>query len=81
MQDDDDYIELHSNEEGETFEYRNKPIQPWKARLIFWSVLIGGIAVGTLLFLTFISLFIYFFVPIVFILSIWYLVRMFLGRR
>jgi hypothetical protein len=37
---------------------------PLKAKIIFWSTLAGGIALGTFLFLFFVSLFVYLFLPL-----------------
>ncbi|OGX05089.1 MAG: hypothetical protein A3G87_03455 [Omnitrophica bacterium RIFCSPLOWO2_12_FULL_50_11] len=80
---DDDFIELHRGED-DSFEFAEgsvRPIQPWKAKLIIWSTIVGGIAVGTALFLFFLTLFIYFFVPIVVLAAIWALVRNLGGHR
>jgi len=77
MRDDDDFIELRRDEaDGDRFEYRHAPpMSPLKAKLILWSTVIGGIAIGTLLFLSFLALFVYLFVPIIVIASIWALVK------
>ena len=77
---DRDFIELEPSEDDQ-YEYRSregrpqKPVSPLKAKIIFWSIVIGGIAVGTVIFLTFLSLFIYFFIPIMVMLGVWMLVR------
>jgi hypothetical protein len=87
VDEDKEFIELEPGEGGDDYEYhapREKPeesIQPWKAKLIFWAIVIGGIAVGTIIFLTFLSLFVYFFIPIVAIIAIWSLIRYFFGSR
>ena len=46
-----------------------------KDRLVFWAIAAGGIAVGTLLFLFFLTLFIYIFLPVVLILILWNLIK------
>lgn len=72
---DRNFFELHkSDDEKDTFEYfsfSSKPVKPFVAKLIFWSTLIGGVAIGTLLFLFFLTLFIYFFIPLFLIVSAW----------
>lgn len=47
----------------------------FKHRLIFWSIAAGGIALGTLLFLFFLTLFIYLFLPLAIILILWNLLK------
>ena len=46
-----------------------------KDRLVFWAIAAGGIAVGTVLFLFFLTLFIYIFLPLALILILWNLLK------
>ena len=46
-----------------------------KDRLIFWAIAAGGIAIGTLLFLFFLTLFIYVFLPLALILILWNMIK------
>ena len=46
-----------------------------KDRLIFWSIAASGIAVGTVLFLFFLTLFLYVFLPLALILLLWNLIK------
>jgi len=73
----DDWIELERSENGDRFEYREsrRPLSLLITKLIFWSTVAGGIAVGTILFLFFLTLFIYFFIPILIVTSIWALIH------
>ncbi len=57
-----------------------KPLQAWKAKLLFWGVVIGSISLVLLLLFFFISLFIYFFVPIMIILGCWILLKFLAGK-
>ena len=46
-----------------------------KAKLVFWSMIIGGIAVGTFLFLFFLTLFTYVFLPVLAIYLAYHFLR------
>ncbi len=80
MSDDDENIPVYEpspddfEKDGEEtiYEFRstNKSMNPWVAKLILWSIIIGGIAIGTIFFLFLFSLFIYLFIPIMIILLI-----------
>lgn len=79
----DDYIELERRDD-DSFEFRSesvKPIKPWKAHFLLWSTVVGGIAIGTALFLFFLTLFIYFFVPLVIIAGLWALFKHLASHR
>ena len=54
---------------------------PLKTRLMIAGGLIGGIAIGTLLFLFFLTIFIYVFIPVTAILIISSLVQRFFKRQ
>lgn len=43
----------------------------WKIKLKIWGFILGGIAVGTVFFLFFITLFVYLFVPAVILFALW----------
>ena len=53
---------------------------PFKAKLIFWGTVAVGIAVGTFLFLFFLSLFIYAFLPLAALLLLYQWTRRFLRK-
>ncbi len=57
-----------------------RPISPWKVKLIFWSVVVGGIALGALFLFFFLTLFIYIVVPLALLIGLWYLVKAILGK-
>jgi hypothetical protein len=71
-----DDLELNpeDREERSAYSYqkpqRPKSLFPLKTKLIFWSLVAGGITVGTFLFLFFLTIFIYFFLPLFIILTI-----------
>ena len=44
---------------------------PLKAKLKLWALVIGGIAAGTLLFLFFLTAFIYLFIPLLILFALW----------
>ena len=48
---------------------------PVKAVVFFWFTIVSGIAIGTLLFLFFINIFIYFFLPIATMYLVWQLLK------
>jgi Flp pilus assembly protein TadB len=81
-----DFIEMRPGDQDDEFVYEErkqaapKGIKPWKAKLIFWSILVGGVAIGAIIFFTFVSLFVYFFVPIMIFTLIWTLINYFRGR-
>ena len=59
----------------ETVFQSTKPISAWKAKLILWSILLGGIALVVIVLVFFAALFIYFFVPIMIALIGYYLIK------
>lgn len=76
-----EFIKRESESGDEVYEYRetnsHKP-NKWralKAKIIFWSFVLGGIAIGTLLFLFFMAFFIYFILPILAIYILWQLFK------
>ena len=87
MNDDDDIIELERSEDENTYGYKasdEKPMKLWVAKLILWATVIGGIAVGTVLFLFFLTVFAYLFVPLMILALIWAGIKYFFlgsGRR
>ena len=50
-------------------------LEIWKAKLIVWSIIIGGIVLLGLILFFFAALFIYFFIPIMVIAGIWFLIK------
>lgn len=63
-----------SDDGEEVYEFRTSrgiPQSSFKTKLIFWSVIIGGIAVGTVLFLFFLAVFFYVILPLLLIASLW----------
>jgi len=77
MIDDDENIPIYEpkpepEDDGEetVYEFHSsniKPMKPWVAKLILWAIVIGGIAIGTILFLFLFALFIYLFIPLLII--------------
>ena len=82
MEDRDKWIEGRGKDDIPEYEFRPTGENvPLKAKLMFWAVVIGGIAIGTFLFFFFITVFIYFFVPIFLILSVLALIRNWRGYQ
>lgn len=74
------------NEKGEeVFEYEEAKSPPfrfsWKSRLILWGTVALGIAAGTVLFLFFLALFVYVFIPLLAIAFLWAAFRSWQIRR
>ncbi len=72
----EDYIieKVEKGPEGETREktyYHSAQGLDLKTKLKLIAFLIVGVAVGTLLFLFFVTLFIYFFIPLVILFALW----------
>ncbi len=73
--DDDNHIQKHNGDEEDIyaeFEFVNRPNPKdifW-AKVKIWSIVIGSLVVGTVLFLFLFSLFIYFFIPLLIIFGI-----------
>ncbi|GEM_PF-5082431 len=77
-----DPIELHQSEDGKnSFEYSKKQKLSFGPKWIMWSSLIGGIAIGTFLFLSFLTFFVYLFLPIILISMLWGIYRLWRFRR
>ena len=49
--------------------------EAWKAKLIVWSMIVGGIVILGLILFFFAALFIYFFIPIMVVAGIWFLIK------
>jgi len=87
MRDEDDIIELNKrrSEKGEeVFEYdtaKEKPASQLARQFAFWAMVVGGVAVGTVLFLFFITLFVYFFVPLFIIFLVWTGLKYLIGKN
>lgn len=64
-------MEPLKKEESAYFQYERKPLSPLKAKLIFWATLVGGIALGTMLFLFFLAFFVYVIAPLLAVFLIW----------
>ena len=68
-----DIRRIPEGEEEEFYEFRasRKPVSPLKAKIFLWAVLIGGIVVGTILFLFLFTIFIYVILPVMILASLW----------
>ncbi|MDD5217723.1 MAG: hypothetical protein PHN49_03965 [Candidatus Omnitrophica bacterium] len=76
MPDNDDSLQKYSNgdESGDVYEFRRFEARgklPLKTKLVIGAMLLGGMALGTLLFLFFLTLFIYVGIPVLAVLSLW----------
>ena len=70
----EEIIEMKRTQDGDTFVYeevKTKGGPSWVTKLKFWSLVVGGIAFGTVLFLFFITVFVYLFVPLLLIALAW----------
>jgi len=75
----DEEIEfVQKSDEGdpakEVFEYRassRKGQTSLKSKVVFWTLVFGGIVIGTLLFLFFLTVLIYLVLPLALILIFW----------
>jgi hypothetical protein len=72
---DPDFIDRIEDDEEEMYRSYINPPNPWAAKIFFWLTAIGGIAVGICLFLFFITLFIYVFLPLAAIFFIWFSIK------
>jgi len=79
MEEDKDFSEyeiVHSEGSSEeTPADRPKPLSLWKMKLIFWGTIVGGVAIGICVLFFFITLFVYFFIPLLVLVGAWLLVR------
>ena len=70
-----EFVKKTRNENGEeVFEYRiteEKPFEILKNKIVFWLLILSGIAIGTILFLFFLTFLIYFVIPVALIVFIW----------
>ena len=75
-----EYEIVPSGSEAEVRTSSLKPISPWKVKLIFWSIVVGGIALGALFLFFFLTLFIYVVLPLALLIGLWYLIKSVLGK-
>ncbi len=68
----DDFLDRIKDDEEELYRSYVKPISPLKAKIFLWLVAVGGVAVGVCLFLFFITIFLYVFLPLAVGFSIWF---------
>lgn len=54
-----------------SYSFKSGPGMPWKTKLILAGIVLGGIVVGTLLFLFFVTVFVYFFLPALAVFLLW----------
>lgn len=78
-------IELHKSHDSSelVYEYssQSKRLLPFKRTLFFWASVVGGLAIGTAIFLFFMTVFVYLFLPIFLIASVWSLYQYMRLRR
>lgn len=67
----DDFLDRIEDDEEELYRSYVKPVHPLAVKIFIWLALVGGVAVGVLLFLFFLTLFIYVFLPLAVIAMIW----------
>lgn len=72
---DDDFLDMQRDEEDEIYRYEVKEPHPVVNRLIWWSAIVGGIAIGVILFLFFLAMFIYFFIPLALVGLVWFWIQ------
>jgi hypothetical protein len=77
------HLEEYSGEtrrggEGKFYRYRGG--FPLSTKLKFWGLIVLGIATGTALFLFFLTVFVYVFLPVAALVIMYTLVRRFLNR-
>ncbi len=70
---DDDFLNKIEDDEEELYRSYVKPVNPIVAKTFAVVAIIGGIAVGVCLFLFFMTLFIYLFLPLLALLTAWLL--------
>ncbi len=77
------HMEQYSEEQGpnggKKF-YRYRGGIPLSTKIKFWSLIVLGAAVGTVLFLFFVTVFVYVFLPVAALLILYSLIRRFLQR-
>lgn len=67
----DDFLDRIEDDEEELYRSYVKPVSPLKAKVFFWLTVVGGIAVGVCLFLFFLTLFVYVFLPMIAVFLVW----------
>lgn len=68
------------DKDGNRYEFRARRGLPLKTKLLIGGGLVGGIALGTILFLFFLTVFLYVFVPVAVILILSSFAQKFLKR-
>jgi ABC-type transport system involved in cytochrome bd biosynthesis fused ATPase/permease subunit len=68
----EDFLDRMEDDEEELYRSYVRPVSPLKAKIFLWLAIVGGIAAGVVLFLFFITLFIYVFLPAALVLSLWF---------
>ncbi|PIQ85084.1 MAG: hypothetical protein COV74_10835 [Candidatus Omnitrophica bacterium CG11_big_fil_rev_8_21_14_0_20_45_26] len=67
----DDFLDRIQDDEDELYGSYPKEAPSWLKKVFFWLVVIGGIAIGVCLFLFFMTLFLYVFLPLFAVFLIW----------
>lgn len=67
----DDFLDRIEDDEEELYRSYVKPVHPVASKIFLWVTLVGGVAIGVCLFLFFITLFLYLFLPLAVLFSLW----------
>ena len=78
---DDDFLNRVEDDEEELYRSYVKPVSVWKAKIFLWLTLLGGAAIGVCLFLFFLTIFLYVFLPIAAIFLIWFAIQEWRANR
>lgn len=72
---DDEFLDKIQDDEEELYRSYVKPVNPVVAKIFAVLAIISGIAIGVCLFLFFLTIFIYFFLPLLGLLFAWLLFK------
>lgn len=68
----DDFLNQIEDDDEDMYRSYVRPVHPWVSKVAFWLFVLGGIAIGTCLFLFFLTLFVYVFLPMAVLLFVWF---------
>lgn len=68
----EDFLNQIEDDGEDLYRFYVKPVHPVVSKIAVWLFILGGIAIGTCLFLFFLTLFIYLFLPAMAIFLIWF---------
>ena len=71
----DDFLDRIEDDEEELYHSYIKPVHPLKAKIFVWLTILSGISIGICLFLFFLTIFLYVFLPLIVLFLIWFSIK------